>query len=57
MTKYLALVALMTFATALFASLIIFDEPPAIFAFTFGAFTGAGWIGIIALWVRRCERD
>ena len=56
MTKYLALLALMTFATTLTASLVVFDEPPAFIAYTFGAFTGAGWIGIIALWTRRCDR-
>ncbi|MBR1645213.1 MAG: hypothetical protein IJ774_05795 [Selenomonadaceae bacterium] len=56
MMKYLALLALMTFATTLTASLVVFEEPPAFIAYTFGAFTGAGWIGIIALWMRRCER-
>ena len=56
MMKFLALLALMTFATVLTASVVVFDEPPAFIGYILGAFTGSGWSGIIALWLRRCER-
>ena len=55
--RLLVLTTLMIFSTTFFIALVVLEEPPAFIAYTFGAFTGTGWIGIIALWMRRCERD
>ena len=57
MVKFFGLIVLMAFATTLTASVVVFDEPPAFIGYILGAFTGAGWIGIITLWLRRCDRD
>ena len=55
--RLLALATLMIFSTTFFLALVILEEPPAIVGFILGMCNGSGWIGIIALWLRRCERS
>lgn len=57
MIKFLTLATLVIVSTAIFTATVIFDEPPAFIAYTFGLLNGASIVGLVALYVIRRQTD
>ena len=58
MMKFLSLVALAIFGTALLIYSVVFYEPPAFIAYAFGILTGLCWSGLVGLiWLRHEYRN
>lgn len=57
MIKFLALVTLVAIETMIFVAAVVFEEPPAFIAYTFGFLNGASVIGLGALHVIRRQAD
>ena len=57
MIRLLTLAAMVIVSTAIFTATVIFEEPPAFIAYTFGLLNGASWVGLVALYVIRRQTD